>query len=39
MITNGKKWHYLGVEKLSALLRGATSNHKKDLLIKLFLFI
>ena len=24
MITDGKKWHYLGEEKLSALLRGIT---------------
>ena len=30
MITDGKKWHYLGVNSLSALLRGITSNHKGD---------
>ena len=28
MITDGEKWHYLAVKKLSALLRGITSNHK-----------
>ena len=27
MITNAKKWHYLAVNKLSALLRGITSKH------------
>ena len=27
MITDGKKWHYLSVKKLSALLRGITSKH------------
>ena len=30
MITEGKKWHYLAVKKLSALLRGITSNHDGD---------
>ena len=30
MITNGKKWHYLAVNKLSALLRGITSKHVGD---------
>ena len=30
MITDGKKWNYLTVKKLSALLRGITSKHKKD---------
>ena len=30
MITDGKKWHYLVVKKLPALLRGITSNHKGD---------
>ena len=30
MITDGKKWNYLTVKKLSALLRGITSEHKKD---------
>ena len=29
MITDGKKWHYLDVKRLSALLRGITSNHKE----------
>ena len=29
MITDGEKWHYLAVKKLSALLRGITSNHKE----------
>ena len=27
MIADGKKWHYLFVKKLSALLRGITSKH------------
>ena len=30
MITDGKKWHYLTVKKLSALLKGITSKHKGD---------
>ena len=30
MITDGKKWHYLTVKKLSALLKGITSKHKRD---------
>ena len=30
MITNGKKWHYLAVKKLSALLREITSKHDGD---------
>ena len=30
MITNGKKWHYLAVTNLSALLQGMSSNHKGD---------
>ena len=30
MITDGKKWHYLAVKGLSALLRGITSNHNGD---------
>ena len=29
-ITDGKKWHYLAVTKLSALLKGTTSKHKGD---------
>ena len=30
MITDGKKWHYLAVKKLSALLRRITSNRVKQ---------
>ena len=30
MITDGKKWHYLAVKSLPALLRGITSNHEGD---------
>ena len=30
MITDGKKWHYLAVKRLSALLNGITSNHDGD---------
>ena len=30
MITDAKKWHYLAVKSLSALLRGITSNHVGD---------
>ena len=30
MITDGEKQHYLAIKKLSALLRGITSNHKRD---------
>ena len=30
MITDDKKWHYLPVKKLSALLRGITSKHDGD---------
>ena len=30
MIADGKKWHYLAVKSLSALLRGITSNHNGD---------
>ena len=30
MITDGKKWHYLAVKRLSALLRGITSKHDGD---------
>ena len=26
IITDGKKWHYLAMKKLSALLKGVTSN-------------
>ena len=31
VITNGKKWHYLAVKSLSALLTGITSNHNGEL--------
>ena len=30
MISNGEKWHYTAVTRLSGLLRGATSNHNDD---------
>ena len=30
MITDGKKWHYFAVKKLSSLLRGITSNHNGE---------
>ena len=30
MISNGENWHYLVVKKLAGLLKGITSNHKKD---------
>ena len=30
MITDGKKWHYLAITNLSALLQGKSSNHYKD---------
>ena len=30
MITDGKKWHYLVVKKLSTLLRGITSKHVRN---------
>ena len=30
MITDGKKWHYLAVTNLSALLQGNSSNHEED---------
>ena len=30
MITDGEKWHYLVVKRLSGLLRGITSTHDKD---------
>ena len=29
MITDGEKWHYLAAKKLSALLRGVTSNDQE----------
>ena len=30
MITDGEKWYYLAVKKLSALFRGIASNHFGD---------
>ena len=30
MITDGEKWHYTAVTRLSELLRGITSNHNGD---------
>ena len=30
MTTNGEKWHYLAVKKLSALFKGITAKHKGD---------
>ena len=30
MITDGKKWHYLLIKNLSALLREITSKHRGD---------
>ena len=33
MITDGKKWHYLVVKKLSALFSGMTSKHDEDFII------
>ena len=30
MITDGEKWHYLAVKKLSASFRGIASNHVGD---------
>ena len=30
MITNGKKWHYLAIINLSALLQGKSSSHYED---------
>ena len=30
MITDGKKWHYLAITNLSALLQGNSSNHEGD---------
>ena len=30
MISNGENWHYLVVKNLAGLLKGITSNHKKD---------
>ena len=30
IITDGKKWHYLTVKNLSALLKGISSHHVED---------
>ena len=30
MITDGEKWHYLAVKRLSALFRGITGNNHED---------
>ena len=30
LITDGDKWHYLNVKKLSALYKGIKSNHEGD---------
>ena len=30
MITDGEKWHYLAVKRLSALLRGITGNTNRE---------
>ena len=30
MITDGEKWHYIAVKRLSALLRGVTGNNNGD---------
>ena len=30
MISNGEKWHYLALEKLSALLKGITPKYHGD---------
>ena len=30
MVTDGEKWHYLAVKKLSVLFRGIISNHKEE---------
>ena len=38
MITDGKKWHYLAVKKLSTLLKGITSKRNGDLYCS-FVFI
>ena len=36
MIIDGKKWHYLAVKSLSALLRGVTSNCNGDFCLNCF---
>ena len=37
IITNGKKWHYLAVKSLSALLRRITSNNNGNFYCKNYL--
>ena len=36
MITDGKKWHYLAVKSLSALLKGITSKDDGDFRLNCF---
>ena len=33
MITDGKKWHYLAIKSLPALLKEITSNHKGTFIV------
>ena len=35
-ITDGKKWHYLAIKSLPALIRGITSNHNGDFCLNCF---
>ena len=35
IITDGEKWHCLVVKNLSGLLRGVTSNHHGDFIVKI----
>ena len=37
MTTNGKRWHYLTVKNLSAILRGLTSKHVCDFYCLIYL--
>ena len=37
MITNGEKWHYLGVKSISGLLQGITSNQNGDIYLSVFI--
>ena len=40
IITDGEKWHYTGVKRLSGLLRGVTGNNNGDFYcLKLFSFV
>ena len=36
MITDGKRWHYLAVTNLSALLQGKSSNYHEDFCLNCF---